>query len=154
MQTKHSKGQIGGQAQCKALFFCLFLFLFFFLLACFFFSFCPLIGHQKNEKGSRRYRRRKERKREKRKKKEKKERGELREEGKIYKSFFFFKCCVVYYKAMPIILSATTNKQPRLIFKTLPNTSTHVNLSYEHHFITRFCMTYLSPPQNFHQRFC
>ena len=35
---------------------------------------------------------------------------------------------------MPIIFSPTTNEQPDVIFKTLPNKSTYVNLSYEHHF--------------------
>ena len=91
-----------GRAQCKGLFF---------------FSFCPSIGHQKNEKGSGRYRRRRDRKREKERKKRKKERGGS-EEGKICKFLlFFFKCCVVYYKVMPIILSTTTNEQPRHHFQ-------------------------------------
>ena len=124
MQTKHSRGQTGGQAQCKALFFCLFVFLFFFCLFFVFFPpFCPSISHQKNEKGSGRYRRRRERKkREKKEEKRKKERGG-REEGKICKIllffffFFFYKCCVVYFKRMPIILSATTNEQPRRHFQ-------------------------------------
>ena len=38
---------------------------------------------------------------------------------------------------MAIILSATTDEQPRRHFKTLPNKSTHVNSSYEHHFFRR-----------------
>ena len=79
MQTKHSRGQTDGRPNAKL---CFSLFLFFF-------SFCPLIGHQKNEKGSGRYRRRKERKREK-----KKERGG----GRKVKSMIFLKCCVVYFK--------------------------------------------------------
>ena len=89
MQTKHSRGQTGGQAQCKALFFvCLFVFLFFFV---FFPPFCPSISHQKNEKGSGRYRRRRERKkREKKEEKRKKREGGGRREKSVKFCFFFF----------------------------------------------------------------
>ena len=102
MQTKHSRGQTDGQAQCKALFF-LFVFCFCFFF-CLFSPFSPSIGYQKNEKGSGRYRRRRrrERKREKRKKKkEKRERGEGGGKNlSIFAFFFFFKfffLSVVWY---------------------------------------------------------
>ena len=62
-----------------------------------FFPFSPLIGHQKNEKGSGRYRRRRERKREKRKK-NKKERGVGRRKKSVnFCFFFFFSLSVVWY---------------------------------------------------------
>ena len=53
-----------------------------------------------------------ERGKKKRKKKGKKGGGREEEEICNFFSFLFFKCCVVYFKVLPIILSPTTNKQP------------------------------------------
>ena len=100
-----------------------FLFVCFSFFFCFFPPFCPLICHQKNEKGNGRYRRRRERKkREKKEEKRKKREGGRRREksvnfGFFFFFFFFFKCCVVYFNWMPIVLSATTDEQPRRHFQ-------------------------------------
>ena len=91
MQTKHSRGQTGGQAQCKALFF---------VRLFFFFSppFCPSIGHQKNEKGSGRYRRRRERKkREKKEEKRKKREGGGKREKSVNFCFFIYLFIIFFF---------------------------------------------------------
>ena len=77
-----------------------------------------------------------ERGRERKKKKEKKERGG-REEGKICKFLLFLKVLC------GILQSNADNSWPHnkrttpTSFSALPNTSTHVNSSYEHHFFHR-----------------